>query len=264
MVRVPLIKLDETEIYYESQGRGDPLLLIHGLGSSSRDWELQVPDFSCRFQVMTVDLRGHGRSGKPPGPYSMSLFAKDTARLLEELHTGSVHVLGISLGGMVGLQLALDYPQMTRSLIVVNSVPELVPRSPAECLGIWQRLLILRFSGMRKMGQVLADRFFPSEDQAQIREIFISRWAENDKPAYLSAFKAVIGWSVKERLGQVSCPVLILGGDRDYFPTSEKVSYSKLIPGAKLEIIDQAGHALPAEKPVEFNRAVLDFLADLA
>ena len=97
--------------------------------------------------------------------------------------------------------------------------------------------------------------------QAELREIFIERWAENDKPAYLEAMKAVIGWSVVDRLEEIRCPTYVIGADGDYFPTEEKEIYVQLIPGAELRVIEEARHALPAEKPGEFNAVVQEFLS---
>ncbi len=260
---MPTLNIENNQYYYEIHGEGETLVLIHGLGSSTRDWELQVPAFANNFRVITLDLRGHGKSAKPPGPYSMAMFTEDTARLIKELGTDPAHILGISLGGMVAFQLAIDHPDLVRSLIIVNSTPEMVTRTLKEKTAIWQRLLIVRLMGMRKMGQVLGDRFLPRPDQAELREIFIERWAENDKSAYLEAMKAVIGWSVIEKLGEISCPALIVGSDGDYFPTSDKETYTKMIPGAEMVIVKDSLHALPAEKPAEFNKIVIDFLLGL-
>ncbi len=257
------LNIDLDRFYYEIHGDGDPLVLIHGLGSSTRDWELQLPAFSKYFKVISLDLRGHGRSAKSAGPYSMAMFADDTARLIKELDAGPAHILGISLGGMVAFQLALDYPDLIRSLLIVNSSPDMVPRTLQQKTAIWQRLIITRLLGMRKMGQVLGERFFPRPDQTDLKEIFIGRWAENDKAAYLEAMKAVVGWSVADKLGEISCPTLVIGADGDYFPTREKEIYSSKIPGAELVIVKDSMHALPAEKPEEFNRIVTDFLRGL-
>jgi len=258
---MPIITLDEINLYYEIHGEGEPLLFIHGLGSSSRDWELQLDFFTQNYQVILIDVRGHGRSGKPPGPYSIPLFADDIKKLLQTLQVGPAHILGISLGGMIGFQMGINYPDMIKSLVIVNSTPELVARTLKDHLGIWQRLLIVRFLGMRKMGEVLGDRFLPDPEQAELRKIFIERWSENDKLAYREAMKAVIGWSVTDRLGEIRCQTLIIGADGDYFSTAEKENYVKLIPGAELLIIENSRHALPAEKPAEFNLAVKEFLA---
>ena len=255
-----ILNKEPIDLYYEIHGQGDPLLLIHGLGSSSQDWELQITRFVNHFQVITVDLRGHGKSPKPPGPYSMPLFAEDVAGLLGNLGHSSVHMLGISLGGMVAFQLALDYPELVQSLVVVNSTPEMILHSLKDRIALWQRLMIVRLMGMQKMGKVLAERFLPGPEFDELRQVFVKRWAQNHKPAYLEAMKAVVGWSVEERLGEINCPALILGSDGDYFPMVEKEAYARRIPGAKLVIIQNSRHALPAEKPEEFNDAVELFL----
>lgn len=257
---MPVIDSEGLDIYFEEFGQGQPLLLIHGLGSSSRDWELQIPEFEQHFRVIAVDLRGHGRSDKPLGSYSMRQFAGDAVQVLRALGAVPAHVLGISLGGMVAFQLALDFPDLIDKLVIVNSVPELRPRNLADRLGFWQRLLIIRLSGMEKMGEVLAKRFLPRPEQEALREIFIRRWSENDKAAYLASLKSAFGWSVRDRLREIKTPTLVIGAEEDYFSTALKEDYTALMPYASLVVIPDSRHALPAEKPEEFNRLVLDFL----
>ncbi|TFG47851.1 MAG: alpha/beta fold hydrolase, partial [Anaerolineales bacterium] len=138
-LEMPFQKIGGIEFYYEIHGYGEPFLLLHGLGSSTRDWELQMGHFSNYFQVITMDLRGHGLSGKPPGPYSVRLFAADAAELLKVLSVHPAHILGISLGGMVALQLAVDYPDLCQSLVVVNSTAEMKPKTLNEIFALWQR-----------------------------------------------------------------------------------------------------------------------------
>ena len=258
------MNLGEIEIYYEISGRGDPLLLIHGLGSSTRDWEMQLPEFSSHFQVISIDLRGHGRSGKTPGPYSIPLFAEDTARLISGLGLESAHILGISLGGMVAFQLALDHPELVRSLVIVNSVPELIAHNFKDRIDCWKRLLIVRLFGLEKMGQVLAERFFIEPEQEGLREVFVQHWAENHKPSYLASLKAAFGWSVLGRLGEIQTPTLVIGAEGDYFPNAEKEHYTGLMPNAELVIVENSRHALPAEKPKEFNKIVENFLIEVS
>jgi pimeloyl-ACP methyl ester carboxylesterase len=260
---MPYLETDDLTLYYESHGKGDALLLIHGLGSSSQDWGFQLPAFIDRYRVICPDLRGHGRSEKAPGPYSIKGFSEDTSKLIRLLNLKPVHLLGISLGGMIGFQLALDHPDQVRSLILVNTTPELVPRNLKDRLVFLQRLFIVRFLGMKRMGQVLGKRFFPREDQTKLREVFIARWAANHKPSYLEALKSIFGWNITPRLGEIRCPTLVVGAEYDYFPLEEKLNYTGLIPGARLSVINGARHALPAEKPQEFNDLVLGFLQDL-
>lgn len=258
---MPTVQSNGINLYYETHGEGQPLLFIHGLGSSSRDWEFQVPAFSISYQVITFDLRGHGQSDKPSGPYSMAMFAADTAGLLRALAIDQAHVVGLSLGGGIAFQLAVEAPQIVKTLVIVNSAPELVVRSFRDQLAVWQRLAIVRLLGMRKMGEVLSKRLFVKPEYTQLRETFVARWAENDQRAYLDAMRAMIGWSVTAQLGTIRCPTLIISADQDYTPLSLKEAYTAKIPNAQLVTISDSHHALPVEKPREFNQALEKFLA---
>lgn len=258
---MPVLPLRDINLYYEVAGQGDPVVFIHGLGSSARDWEYQVPFFAPRYRVVVFDVRGHGRSDKPTGPYSVPLFAQDAAALIRALEAAPAHVVGISMGGMIALQLAVDEPALVRSLVVVNSGPELVVRTFRERLMILQRFLIVRLLRMRKMGEVLSQRLFPRPDQAPLRQMFVERWAENDPRAYREAMRALVGWSVADRLGDIRCPTLVIASDQDYTPVSAKEAYVARMPNARLVVIPDAHHAVTVERPEEFNQALLDFLA---
>lgn len=258
---MPKILSNKINLYYEVKGDGQPLLFIHGLGSSGRDWELQVQEFSKTYRVITFDLRGHGQSDKPPGPYSMPMFASDTAGLLKALGVESTHVVGLSLGGGVAFQLAIDSPTLVKTMVIVNSAPELVVHTFKDQLEIWQRFAIVRLLGMRRMGEVLSKRLFPKTEHAPIRTTFAERWAENDPRAYQNAMRAMIGWSVMDKLGSIRCPTLIVSADQDYTPVALKEEYMKLMPNAQLVVIPDAHHATPVEQPEKFNAALADFLA---
>lgn len=254
------IQVNGIQMHYQVTGQGQPLVFIHGLGSSGRDWEFQVDHFYLDYQVVVFDVRGHGQSEKPPGPYSIPRFAQDTAALLRALDLGPAHVVGISMGGMIAFQLALEAPELVRSLAIVNSWPEMVVRTWRERLQIWQRALIVQMLGMRKMGEVLAGRLFPKPEQAPIREIFIERWAENDKRAYQDSMRALVGWSVSERIETITCPVLVVAADQDYTPVESKAAYTRRLPNAELVVIEDSRHATPAEHPQQFNQVLGAFL----
>lgn len=258
---MPKTRVNDINLHYEVSGEGQPLLFIHGLGSSARDWELQVPEFSKVYQVITFDLRVHGQSDKPAGPYSMSLFASDTAGLMKALRIQSAHVVGLSLGGGVAFQLAIDTPALVRTMVIVNSAPELVVRTFKDRLGVWQRFAIVRLLGMRKMGDVLSKRLFPKAEHASVRATFVERWAENDPRAYQNAMSAMIGWSVMDQLSAIHCPTLIVSADQDYTPVALKETYTKRIPNARLVVIPDAHHATPVEQPEKFNTVLREFLS---
>jgi pimeloyl-ACP methyl ester carboxylesterase len=253
--------IEGVEIHYEIHGQGPPLLLIHGLGSSTRDWEFQREHFAARFQVIAFDVRGHGQSGKPPGPYSIRQFAADAAGLLRQLGTAPAHVVGLSMGGMIAFQLALDAPDLVRTLTIVNSGPEVVVRSWQQRLQLLQRRFILRWLGMRAMGRLLARRLLPAPEHATLRQTFEDRWAENDARAYRDAFSALIGWSVSDRVHEIRCPTLVLASEFDYTSVSDKRAWVARMPNASLVVLPDSRHAVPVERPQLFNAALDRFLA---
>ena len=102
---MPMLQANGIDLNYEIIGQGPPLLFIHGLGSSGQDWEQQVAFFSKNYNVIIVDVRGHGASAKPPGPYSIQLFADDISSFIRTMDISPVHVVGISMGGMIAFQL---------------------------------------------------------------------------------------------------------------------------------------------------------------
>jgi pimeloyl-ACP methyl ester carboxylesterase len=257
---MPKVIVNDIEMNYEMTGQGDYLLLIHGLGSSSRDWEDFIP-FLPNFKILTIDLRGHGQTSKPKGLYSIKMFAADIKSLLKQLEISSLNVLGISLGGAVALQLAIDSPEFVKNLVVINSTAELLTNTYKMRFEAIKRILIIRLVGMKKMGEVLAPRLFIKPEQEDLRKKLIERWAENDKKAYLSAMKALIGWSVVKDLPKISCPTLVVGSDQDYSPSSIKQEYTKLIPNGKFVEIADARHAVTVEKPEELSKIVLPFLS---
>jgi 3-oxoadipate enol-lactonase len=256
---MPVVEINGSRMHYEERGRGPQLLLLHGLGSCASDWEHQIGALATDFRVLCCDLRGHGLSDKPEGPYSIAGFAHDVAALLEALHVERTHVVGVSMGGMVALQLAADRPELVRRLVIVNSAAEVVPRGWQWAL-VWQRLAMLRLTGMARMARMVGKRLFPRPEQRWLRDTFEARFAANDKRAYTSALHAIVGWSVSERLPDIAAPALWISGDRDYTPPAVKERFVRAMPNAELRVIADSGHATPADQPEAFNRLVLEFL----
>ncbi len=257
-------KLNDIRLRYDSCGEGEPLLFIHGLGSSARDWENQVPFFADGFRVVTPDLRGHGRSDRPPGPYGIAQFANDIAKLIRILELGSTHVVGLSLGGFVASQLAIDHGELVRSLVIVNSAPAL----PSDTLNdrlrtkleLLLRRLIVRLFGMRTLGRFLCKKLFPRPEQADLRKTFVERWTDNDAGAYLDTLGAVSRWGVRDRLAAITCPTCVVSGENDFLPMSLKQEYLVHNPRAELVIIPDSGHFTPVDQKERFNDALRAFL----
>ena len=260
---MPILHTGDLDIYYEIHGKGAPLVLIHGLGSSILDWENQVEFLSKHFQIVAIDLRGHGKSGKPSGPYSVPRFASDTAKLIQFLNLAPAHVAGISMGGMVAFQLALDAPKLVKSLIIINSGPELVLRTFQERMTFLQRRLIVRCLGMARMAQLLAKILLPEPHQKSLQRKLVKRWAKNDKKAYLASLRAIIGWSVADRISTIQCPTLVISADNDYTPVSFKEKYVSKMARAKLVVIRNSRHLSPVDQPGQVNDALMKFLSFL-
>ncbi|MEN8121989.1 MAG: alpha/beta hydrolase [Bacteroidota bacterium] len=257
---MPLLSSNSTNLYYEIHGEGSPLLFIHGLGSSTYDWKAQIDYFSGNYKVIVFDLRGHGQSEKADGEYSISLFAKDVASLIQKLEYKEIHITGISLGGMIAMQLAIDYPELVKSLIVVNSFSEFPQKTFKERFQVFLRILIVKIMGMRKMGKVLAAKLFPKPEHQQIREDMATRWAKNDVKTYLKSMRAILNCKMTERLKEINCPTLIVGAEFDYTPISDKELLASRIKNAELTIIKDSRHGTPLDQTEVFNKTVGAFL----
>ena len=259
------IRLADAELYCELAGSGAPLLFIHGLGSCSEDWQPQIDYFRERYRTIACDLRGHGRSSKPRGPYSIEGFARDLASMLRELGIGPTHVVGISLGGMVAFQLAVDAPELVSSLVIVNSGPAVPAGTFKQRLPLYIRLVYARLLGLRAMAKMIAKRIFPKPEQVELQRAFVARLAANETRCYLASLRAIFaGWSVADRLAEIRCPVLVLASDQDYTPVALKEAYATRLPNARVVVVPDSRHALPMEKPRQFNDALASFLTGLS
>jgi 3-oxoadipate enol-lactonase len=254
-----VVRVEGTRLYYQSAGAGPPLLLLHGLGSSSRDWEYQVPVFAQHFRVYAPDFRGHGASART-GPYAVERFAEDTWRLLDTLRIERADVLGYSMGGAVAMQMALDRPGRVGRLVLSNTLPSFRADTLAKRWLLWSRLLLMGWLGPRRLADVMTGRLYPRPDQAALRAKLARRNAQNDKGVYLDTIRALTRWSVRDRIAQLRVPVLVIAAERDYFLRRETDAFVAALPDARLEHFPGTRHGLPLELPEAFNRAVLDFL----
>lgn len=260
---MPTLMLDDLPLYYEELGAGTPVLLLHGLGSSGRDFELVTSALAATHRVVLPDVRGHGRSGKPPGEYGVPLFARDIAAFCDRLNLTGVHVVGLSMGGMIAFQLAVDRPDLVRSLAIINSGPDMVPRTLRFRLALSTRLLILRLFGPPRLARLIARRLFPKPEHAAMRQRVEAALAANDPDVYLRATRGLIGWTVQPRLAEITCPVLVLAGDRDYTPLSLKKAYLAQLKHGRLVELTDCGHAAPMEQPGQVQEALMRFYRDI-
>jgi 3-oxoadipate enol-lactonase len=257
---VPTIRVNDVDLYYELVGEGSPILLIHGLGGTCDDWEYQTAELARSHRVISMDVRGHGRSAKPRGPYSVKQFAADAVSLVRELGAAPAHVVGFSMGGMIAFQMAVDSPDALRSLTIVNSGAAMPLERFSQKARVRSRYAIVRMFGMRALAKVVAAPLFPRAEQAAMRKKFEDHLAANDARAYLASFRATSGWSVADRMGGIGCPVLVVASDHDYTPVEWKRAYAAKMPNARVAVLRESHHAGPIDQPDQFNRAVLEFL----
>lgn len=234
-----------------SAGEGPLLLLLHGLGSSSLDWQAQIEHFSQHYRVVALDLRGHGQSMQE-GPFDVPTLAADVARWLEE-QPEPAWVVGLSLGAMVALELALRLPHKVRGLVLVNGFSEFLLETPKEQERHAMRLKWLRWFGMRPLAWWLGRELFPGPELAQVRHTFRLRFVRsNKKKTYRALLEALPGWSVRARLGSLWQPVAIISTSHDYLPLAKRVAQFASLPNASIHT-PEGHHAWPAEDPAGFN-----------
>lgn len=251
---MPQVTVNGIELHYDRVGSGSPVLLLHGLGSSARDWENQVDHFASSHDLVIPDLRGHGRSSKPAGPYSIESFSSDVAGLIEQLDLAPLPIVGISLGGMVGFQLAADRPDLVSRLVAVNALPAFEMTRISQRIQVGLRKVITRRLSMERIGQVLSKRLFPDPGMEAQRAKMVQRWSENDKSAYEATFKAILGWpGVKQAMADTQIPITIINSELDYLAPDDKKPYIDAIATADSVVISGAHHGVPMEYPDRFN-----------
>lgn len=264
---MPFLDLGTHRIHYQVHNPHDlttrPLVLLHGLGSSGDDWLLQLTAFAQHNPVITLDLRGHGRSSIGPGWPAIAAYAEDVAQLVSELDLGPVHVLGLSLGGMVALQLALDRPECVRSLMIVNACARLQVgwRGWFRTLG---RIFLLAIGRMDWLGAWIAAGIFPDPAQRDWRQAAAERITGNPRNSYARALWAVARFNSVPRLGELRIPTLIVAGDRDTtISLDSKQLLAERIQGCRLVRLPESGHATPYDASESFNPLVLGFLDEV-
>ncbi len=238
----------------------DTILLLHGLGSSTRDWSEQIPALVPDYNVLLVDLRGHGQSDKPPGPYSIGEMANEVAILVTELELDELHVVGLSMGAQVALQLALDHPALVATVTAVNSPADMKPRRLRDKLTVVQRKLLVKLLGMQRVGHIIAGRLLPGDEFTERRQLFANRWSYNDPVSYQASLNAILEWDITPDLPNIKQAILVVSASDDYTPLAWKKRIVDLAPNARMLVIENSRHAIPVERPEAFNAVLLEFL----
>jgi 3-oxoadipate enol-lactonase len=259
---MPFVENQGVKIYWEEQGQGAPILLIMGLGWTSDLWYRTRPVLATRYRTIIFDNRGVGRSDVPPGPYSITQMASDAAAVLDAAGIESAHIFGMSMGGMIAQEFALQYPKRVRSLILGCTAPggpEAVRAEP-EVL----QILMLRGVDPEVAAQAISPFIYhPATPKERIEEDMALRrtWFPTAE-GYFAQLQAIMGWEAYSRLAQIAAPTLVIHGDSDQLvPPANAQLIASRIPGANLVMIPQTSHILTTDQQEPVHRALLDFLA---
>src|SRR2546421_11442799 len=262
-----LARCNDIDVAWFEVGRGDPLILIHGLADDHRAWRRALPDLMLRHRVILYDLRGHGQTslGLPDG--TLRQLGADLVALLDALGIERAHVAGFSLGGTIAMRVAIDFPLDVRGLVLVATSSR-VGRAAAD----WyrQRVEMVERSDPQlreTLDRDTADVYSESPDELE-EGLLIRRQSTADPRGYgnaCSAMAALNAAPLDPELGRITVPTLIVASERDkHCPPKAAEIIAAGIPGSKLEIVPGAGHPIPVERPRELAACINSFLAEIA
>ena len=260
---MPYIENQGAKIYWDEQGQGTPVLLIMGLGYPSQMWHRTRPLLAERYRTIALDNRGVGRSDVPPGPYPIALMAADAAAVLDAAGVDRAHVYGVSMGGMIAQEFALQYPNRVLSLILGCTAaggPTAVRAEPEVTQLLMARGQKTPAEAAEAAIPFIYDRSTP---RARIDEDLAVRKDWLPRPeAYINQLMGIIAWEAYSRLDRIKAPTLVIHGEADRLvPPGNGQLIAARIPNAKLVLIPHAGHIFATDQPEAAHRPVVDFLA---
>jgi len=260
------IKANGIQMNYELSGKqGAPILVFsHSLASSLIMWDPQMEALKSHFQILRYDVRGHGGTEAPKGPYTLKMLVEDVVGLLDTLEIRLIHWVGLSMGGMIGQGFALDHGDRLKSLVLCDTASVV----SAEAQPLWQE----RFDTVREQGmQALADQtmerwftpFFLRLNPPMVQKIR-QEILRTPVEGYVGCGEAIRKLNYTDRLGVIELPTLIIVGEEDPgTPVSAAQTIHERIPESKLVILSSARHLSNVEQSKAFNAALLGFLRNL-
>jgi pimeloyl-ACP methyl ester carboxylesterase len=253
-----LVRPDGARLYYERHGPGpdaahSPIVLLEGIGGDIPGWRRNLPTLSRHHPVVALDSRGNGWSEAPDGPWTMDTFVQDAVALLDDVGAERAHLYGQSFGGMVALEMTLSRPSRVASAVLAatHAGLDLATRTGPDA----------RVPKDRPWLALYAERFGEEHPDHVAEDLRAGRDLPRHPQARRRQHDAVRAWTAWTRLGEVRRPVLVLHGTADrVIPAENGRSLARAIPGARLVLLDGAGHVYHSERAAEADAAVLDFV----
>ena len=262
---MPKVKVSDIEMYYESLGEGDPVMLVTGYGADLFAWALQAPELSQAYTVHMIDNRGVGDTDKPDGPYTIKTMADDVAGFFDAVGIEKAHLVGHSMGGMIAQRFALDYPEKLRSLTLASTSCR-PPKGSELMLYLWTDILE-KLGNEAFINNIIAwcftFDFIDTQYDAlmMMKQMMLDHF--NDKPLLPEPFRAqtaaITSFDVADEIENIKTPTMVLVGKDDILtPPKFSEEIANRIPGSTLKTI-AGGHAYNQEMPSAFNQALLEF-----
>lgn len=254
---------NQLTLHYQEEGQpqGAPLVFLHSLGTDLRIWDEATGAFTGRFRILRYDLRGHGLSDSPPGPYAIHEESSDLLALLSWLGIREAILIGISVGGLIAMDFALRFPDAARGLALADTAPKI---GTAE--GWNERIRAVRDSGLGGMAETILSRsFLPSFPQDRPVEYrgYVNMLSRSPVDGYNATCAALRDTDLSGGIQKIAVPVLALCGAGDPVVTPEQTrEWAGRLPQARVEVIDGAAHLPCIEQPQATAAAIARFLVE--
>lgn len=263
---MPFAESQDAQIFYDLQGEGEPLLLVPGLGGSTKQLAQISVALAQNYHVITVNPRGGGQSDKPDKPYDAATLAADMVSVLRHAGADRAHFVGISFGGMIGQELALRFREKVASLCLVSSYAA----SDAWTDQMWRaRRTVLQSMGLAAHFE-LALMFLFSPEAFHRQAELVARMRDGfaklppDPVGYSRQLEYCSSHDARDRLKAVTAPTLVLNGDEDILASPRLGrALAALIPGARYETVPQAAHLFMLSEPDAFARRIRGYIESI-
>lgn len=255
-------RCDDIDVAWFEAGRGDPLILIHGLADDHRAWRRTLPDLVLRRRVVLYDLRGHGETSLGLPDCTLRQLGADLVALMDGLRIQRADVAGFSLGGTIAMRAAMDSPERVRNLVLVATSSR-VGKTAAD----WyrERVAMVERADPRLRATLdddTADVYAQSPEELD-EGLLIRRQSTSDPRGYGNACAAMAALNaapLDPELTRIAAPTLIVASDHDqHCPPKAAQIIAAGIAGSRLEIVEGAGHPIPVERPTELARLINGF-----